>query len=196
MQFIHNLEYFVALHKMLAYGLFFAGIILEGEIVLIFAGIMTHIGVFHVVEIAPVLVGATIIKPIVWYVVGDFLLHAFPANKFLRFIERRIHSFLPHFREKPFWSIVSSKFIYGINHFMLLFCGYTKINFKKYMEAEFLSSALWLVGFFSLGYFFSYAAFSISHDIRNVILLVFLFILGYLLVQKFISLFIEYKEEA
>ena len=118
---------------------------------------------------------AAFCKMFLGYNFGAYLGRKYPDSGFLKYIERKIIYFLPHFREKPFWSIVLSKFIYGVNNAALIFAGYAKANFKTYLKAEMLSSLVWLGAMLWLGLFFSSTALSISHSFDNFILLIILF---------------------
>ncbi len=66
-----------------------------------------------------------------------------------------------------------------------------------YVRAEIISTIIWLLGFLGLGYFFSFAAFSISGNIRQGVLLILIFIGGFLILQRLVSFIydlVEYKE--
>ncbi len=193
--FINFLNSFVAAHSLLAYGVLFIGVFWEGEITLISAGIFVHLGVLSFPLTVGVAVVAAIAKTILGYRFGSWLGRRFPNSRALKFLERRILYFLPKFRERPFWSIVISKFIYGVNNAALAFAGYVGADFKKYCLAEFLSSTVWLGGMFGLGLFFSGAAMRISHNVRNFSLLILLFVVGFFVLLKVVNLIIEVIEE-
>ena len=76
-----------------------------------------------------------------------------------------------------------------------MFAGYMRVDFKKYCEAEFLSSIIWFGAMFVLGLFFSATALSWNHNIRNFILTVLIFIILFMFIQKLINLFIEIFED-
>lgn len=77
----------------------------------------------------------------------------------------------------------------------LLFAGYIRANLKMYLVAEFSSSLIWLGGMYGLGYFFARTALAISQNVRNFMLLILLFIMGFMILQKIINLVIELVEE-
>lgn len=186
---------FFLTHILLSYGALFLFMFLEGEIALIIAGIGVHLGILSLPVVAVLAVLAVMLKMTAGYRFGAWLGRKYPESRFLRYIESRILSFLPQFRKKPFWSIVLSKCIYGLNNAALIFAGYARANYRTYVRAEILSSVVWLGGMFGLGLFFSSAAMSISHNLHNFALLIGLFVLGFIILHKIVNLIVEILEE-
>ncbi len=195
MHLIHVLGSAVEHHVALAYCIIFFGTLIEGEFVMIASGVLAHIGVLPVVD--TVLLGflGAMGKTVIGYSIGQAVSKYFPNNKFFTFIEGKILHFLPHFKDRPFWSIFLSKFVYGINHLAILFAGFIRAQFKTYFFAELFSSILWTGGVFSLGYFFSYTAFGVSRDIRKALLVILVLVIIFMLVQKLIAFIIEILEQ-
>src|SRR6185369_7634465 len=133
-------------------------------------------------------------KTVLGYLLGKFIFRKFNKNKFLKHIDKRVHHFMPHFEKKPFWSIFISKFIL-INHLVIVFAGYRSINFKKYLQAEISSTLLWAPGLILLGYFFSYTAIRISHEIWKFSLIVIALIILFIIFDKLIAWIYELFEE-
>ena len=101
---------------------------------------------------------------------------------------------MPHFKQKPFWSIFISKFIM-VNHLVILFAGYHNIDFKKYLRAEVSSTLFWAPGLMLLGYFFSYTAIRASNEIWNFSMLILIFMILFVLFDKLVSWLYELFEE-
>lgn len=195
MRLLHLIQACILSHQTLAYVVIFFGVLIEGEIFLILAGVSTHIGLFSLMEIIPLILFAAVLKTIFGYQLGVYIRNRFHKNIFVSFIDKKINAFLPRFEEKPFWSIFLSKFIYGINHFTIIFAGYKKIPRPTYFKAEGISSVIWLTLLFSLGYFFSVAAFSVSRDFRNAILIISFCVILFMVLQKLINFFITLGED-
>jgi len=191
MNTVNALANFVAGNEVLAYILIFLGIIIEGEVVVLFSGILAYLGGLNITTLFFVGVLGIASKSYLGYYLGAYLERKYPHNRFFRYIESKILYFLPHFKDRPFWSVFVSKFIYGINHFAIILSGYLKINFKTYFKAEFSSSIIWLMEFLAIGYFFSYSAIGITKDIRKFSILILLFIIAFLLFEKFITFLYE-----
>jgi len=192
---ILNLRHFIEIHAIIIYFIIFLGVIIEGEIVVIFAGIFSYLGCIStpIVFIAVVLGGAT--KSFLGYTVGYYLNKYFSQNNFINKIERRMLSFFPNFEKRPFWSIFISRFlILGIGWFTLVFSGFKKVPIRVYAKAEALSLIVWSVVVLALGFFFSYTALSITRDIRNFIGIILLFFVLFFILEKIIAFIIELFE--
>lgn len=182
-------------HVLLSYCVLFFFIFLEGEIALIIGGIFIHLGILSLWITIPLAIIAAFLKMFTGYAFGAYLGRRYPNSKFLQFIERKILYFLPHFREKPFWSIVLSKCIYGVNNAALLFSGYVHADFRTYMKAEMISSLVWLSIMLGLGLFFSSTALSVSHSLHAFLFLILIFVVGFMVLQRVINFVIETIED-
>lgn len=189
---LNFLRHFVELHSDIAYILIVLGVIIEGEIVVVIAGIFANLGSLNLtLSLIATLVGGSL-KSFLGYSLGYYLQMNHSERPLVRYAEKRIHYFLPRFKERPFWSILVSRFlILGMHWFSLLYAGYKRINIRTFIEAEFASLLMWSVAMLSLGYFFSYTALSISRDIRKFIFIIFLFFLAFFLLQKIVAFIIE-----
>lgn len=189
---IGAIRHFIEIHAVIVYLIIFIGVVFEGEIMVIFAGIFSYLGSINVfiALIAVLLGGAT--KSFLGYTIGFYLNKHHSHRPFINKIERRISYFLPKFNERPFWSIfVSRFFILGIGWFTIVFSGYRNIPLKLYIKAEGYSLALWSVLMLALGYFFGYTALSISRDIRNVLLMILAFFIIFFILERIFAFMVE-----
>lgn len=193
---INFISNFVEAHAVIVYLVIIIGVILEGEIVVILAGIFSHLGSINpIIALFCVIIGGAS-KSFLGYTIGFHLQLKHSHRPFLGKIERRISYFLPHFNEQPFWSIFISRFfLLGMGWFTLVFSGYRKVSIKIYAKAEALSLAIWSVGVLALGFFFSYTALSISKDVRNFLGIILVFFIGFFILERVIALIIELFEE-
>jgi len=189
---IGTIRHFIEIHAVLVYLVIFLGVIFEGEIVVVFAGIFSYLGSIHIfIALIAVILGG-ITKSVLGYSIGFFLQKHHSHNKFINKMEGRISYFLPRFKERPYWSIFASRFfILGIGWFTLIFSGYKQIPLKIYIKAESLSLILWSISVMMLGYFFGYTALSISRDIRNVLLMILIFFILFFVLEKVIAFIFE-----
>lgn len=189
---ITAIRHFVEVHAIIVYLVILLGVIIEGEIVVIFAGIFSHLGSVNVlIAFVAVFVGGAL-KSFLGYVTGFFLNKHHSHRPFMSKIERRISYFLPRFKDKPFWSIFISRFfILGIGWFTIIYAGYKKVPLKMYARAEAFSLILWSIGVLAIGYFFSYTALSISRDVRKFIGIILIFFILFFIAEKMIALFVE-----
>lgn len=195
MNTVNALKHFAEGYAAWAYVFLFLGVLLEGELVMIFAGILTQLGVLNLQFVIITSFLGALTKTVSWYKLGIFLNRRFAQIRFFTYLEKRVYHLFPKFKENPFWSIFVSKFIYGVNHFVLILAGYSKMDFKTYFKAEFYSSMIWVPEMFSLGFFFSYAALGVTKEIHNFSLLILLFILGFVFFEKLVAFLYEVWEE-
>lgn len=195
MHTVNLFKHFVENYEVLVYFFLFLGLIVEGEFVLITMGILMHLGAldfyFSLVFISLGLLAKTFIG----YHLGGFIQEKWNHTKFLKYVEKRVLTVMPHFKRKPFWSIFISKFILGINNVVIIFSGYQKINFKKYLKAEFCSTIIWAPMLVTLGYLFSYAALQASREIWRFSFLVLMLIILFAAFDRFVSWAYEVFEE-
>ncbi|HUC89075.1 MAG TPA: VTT domain-containing protein [Candidatus Paceibacterota bacterium] len=186
------IKHFAELHAFEAYILIVIGVILEGEIVVVLAGIFSYIGSLDVfIAFLSTLLGASI-KSVLGYSFGYYLNKNHSHRPILYKAEHRINYFLPRFDERPFWSLFLSRFlILGLYWFALIFAGYKRINVRTFIKAEISSFLVWSVAMLSLGYFFSFTALMISRDIRKVLIIIFVFFIAFFILEKLIAFVIE-----
>lgn len=182
-------------HQILAYGIIFLGLIFEGEFVVISVGILSHLGALNFwFSLLFILLGA-ISKTFLGYALGGFLYKKFNHHRIFKYIQKRVYNVFPRFKVKPFWSIFVSNFIMGVNYLVVVFCGYEKIDYKKFLKAEISSKLIWAPGLLSLGYFFGYTAFNISREIWKFSMVVVILFILFIFVDKLIGWAYEIFEE-
>lgn len=189
---LSHIRHFVELHAHLAYLFIALGAMIEGEIVVVIAGIFSHLGSINIfiAFIATMIGGGS--KSVIGYILGYYLQKNHSGKPLLNYAERRVNYFLPRFSEKPFWSTFLSRFlILGLHWFALIFAGYKRIKLRTFAEAELASLLVWSTSVLALGYFFSYTALSISRDIRKFIGIIFLFLLAFFILEKIVAFIIE-----
>ena len=174
-------------HQVLVYALIFIGLVFEGEFILITTGILAHLGALSFpFALVFILIGG-VCKTFLGYEIGRFINKKWGETKALKYLEKRVFTVMPNFNKKPFWSIFISKFIMGVNHMVIIFSGYIKIDYRKYIKAEFISTIIWAPLLLSLGYFFGYMALNVSKEIWRFSLIVLLLILGFIVLDKFVG---------
>ena len=194
MHTVNLLTHLVEHHQILAYVVIYVGLIFEGEFIIISTGILAHLGALNLwVSLIFIFCGG-LSKTFLGYAFGKFLHKKFNSNKLFKHIERRVYNVMPHFEHKPFWSIFLSKFLM-INHIVIVFSGYKRIDFKKYLQAEISATLLWAPGLLLLGYFFSYTALHISREIWKFSMIVLILFIMFFLLDKLAGWIYELFEE-
>ena len=182
-------------HQILVYAIILLIIIFEGEVVAISVGVLAHLGALHLgVALFFVFLGS-FVKPFIGYAIGGLLRQKFNNHKFFDYIRKRVYTLLPRFKNKPFWSIFASKFIWGANNIAILFSGYEKINYQKFLKAEIFAILIWAPLMLMIGYIFSYAALYVSREIWKFLLVVLILFIIFILFDKLVSRIYELIEE-
>lgn len=185
----------VAHHQVLTYILIFFGLVFEGEIFLISTGILASLGALDLQFVIIFIYTGAFVKTLLGYYVGTLIHDKWHNKKILKHIEKRIFNIMPRFRQKPFWSIFISKFIMGFNHIVIVFAGFEKVDYRKYLKAEISSTIIWAPLLLFLGYFFGYTALNVSREIWKFSLVVLVFVVGYVVFDKFVGWLYELFEE-
>lgn len=195
MHIVELLTGLVENHQVLAYAVIFIGLIFEGEIILISTGVLAHLGAINFNFALVFILAGGVLKTILGYYIGKHIHHRWHKTKFVQYLEHRVGDVMPNFEKKPFWSIFISKFIIGVNHIVIIFSGYSRVHYKTYLKAELLSTAIWAPLMLSLGYFFSYTALGISRNIWKFFLIIVIYIILFILVDKLVAFVYRIFEE-
>jgi len=189
------IQNFAAAHAEIIYLLIVLGVFLEGEIMVIIAGVFAHLGSIDIGFAFLSTMAGGAIKSVFGYYLGYYLQKKHSDKNFLIRAEYKVSCFFPRFVEKPFISIFLSRFlILGMYWFTLIYSGYKKIKLSTFIKAEVLSLVFWTAVMLSIGFFFSSVALSISRDIRNFAIIILVFFIMFLVLEKIITFFIELFE--
>jgi len=195
MDTVNLLTRLVENHQILVYLIIYLGLIFEGEFFLISTGILAHLGALNLwLSLLVILLGG-LSKTFIGYALGEFLYKKFNHHRFFKYMQQRVYNILPKFKTKPFWSIFISKFIIGASNIVIIFSGYEKINYKKFLKAEISATIIWAPLLFSLGYFFSYTAFHISRDIWKFLVVILALFIMFVFFDKLVSWIYKLFEE-
>ncbi len=144
-------------HLLQTYGYFAlaAGAFLEGELIVILAGILAHQGYLSPVPAAlAAFAGSLTSDQLMFYLgrwKGNALLHRFPR------LERkapRVRDLLARY-ETPL--ILGFRFIYGIRNITPVLMGMGGVNHWKFFVLNAISAAVWAASVIAAGYFFGQA---------------------------------------
>jgi membrane-associated protein len=195
MHTVNLLIHLVENHQLLVYFIIFLGLIVEGEVLVISTGVLVHLGALPLWPSLFVVLSGGFSKTFLGYYVGTVIRAKWSHVKFFKFFEKRVREIVPKFKERPFWSIFVSKFIISANNIVILFSGFEKINFKRYLKAETFANLVWAPGLLALGYFFSYTALNVSREISRFSLVVLLLVILYITIDKLIGWAFQLFEE-
>lgn len=178
---------FVQDHRTWGYVLLFFGMVLEGEVFLILSAMLARLGAFSFGEVLWVALAGVMVGDVFWYGVGIVLARLDGRVPLAKTAERSVLMFFPNFRKKPFFSILFSKFIYGVNHAALVFSGIIRLDFALFLRAEFIASFVWVAIYGAAGYMFGHAALAVTHKVTRFALLALAFVVGFILLERWIT---------
>lgn len=191
------ISFFEANH-IAAYLALFIAMVIEGETLLIVAGVLTHLGALSFPLVAAIALVGVLIGDVLWYFLGAALrrdgLPVF-VLKLLSLAETVVRRLFPRFEERPTLSLILAKFVYGTNHATLIFAGYIRMHFPIFMKAEILASVIWVAAFAAAGYFFGYVAIEITSRLSIFLLVVLALIALLVSLQRFLALYYERKKD-
>src|SRR3989344_8800351 len=191
---IEHIISFVEIHRYTGYFILFLAMLLEGEIFLIIAGMLANLEAFDVGDVFWISLLGVVLGNVLWYYLGSILKDKAFAQRTISWAERAITDFLPRFRERPFKSIFFSKFIYGANRATVIMSGVLKVKFELFLRAEFFASILWVSLYLAVGHIFGYAAVHITRNASRFALLIVVFVVAFILLQKLLTLYYERRE--
>ncbi|MDI6717670.1 MAG: hypothetical protein QMD86_01285 [Patescibacteria group bacterium] len=152
-------------HHVLIYGLIFLGMFIEGEIILIFSGILIKSGGIDFFDTLFISVFAVILHDVVYWSLGKRLSKA-KKRKFWFLDLDKIEMLFKKIKEREGLYIFTSKFAWNMNRFVLLSSGYYRTKFKKLISYSIPAAFIWTTTFLSLGYFFAEKTALFKKDIR------------------------------
>jgi membrane protein DedA with SNARE-associated domain len=185
------LKHFISLHANTIYLLVIVGVLTEGEIVAILAGALTYIGSLNIAASFLAVVLGALGKSVIGYAIGYYLKQKHSHRPMLCNVEKQVNRFLPAFMERPFiFSLLSWFLVLGIKWFALIYVGYKQYKVSLFAKAEIPALLIWSVVVFFFGYFFSFTALSISHQLQRFSILLLTFLVCFFIIERLITFII------
>lgn len=181
---VEHLVPFIEAHQYLGYLILFFVMMLEGEVFLLVAATLAHLGAFRVIDVFVVALAGVVLGNIAWYHLGSILSRYEWARAITLRAEQAVDYFLPRFRERPAVSIFISKFIYGVNHAVVFMSGVMRIDTFFFLKLETAASVVWVAFHTTVGYLFGYTALQVTHKVSHFALLITTFVVVFILLQK------------
>ncbi len=174
------------------YGIYavFALCTVEGDITLLLAGVLAHNGYFGPYSFLKVYIFGTLggmVGDTFGYTIGRLFRKSVENYSFYKMAQPRIERLIEKFGG---FSLIVSKYIYGIRTAMCLFNGVGRMPFRKFIILDFISCSIWVLMLSSVGYFFSGAITTIIGDVKQIgVALFFIALVGiisFYLIEKFL----------
>lgn len=152
-------------HAALAYFIIFIfTAVLEGEITLLLAGVLSHQGYLNYITLMVVGFLAAVLHDIVFWSLGKKV-SSLQRDYFFFINLRKVRDFLSHFHGRIGVYIFISKFTWGLSRMVLISSGYMNISFKRLLFYAVPASFFWSALLINLGYLFSYQFDLVKRDI-------------------------------
>lgn len=171
-------------HRIFTYLLIFLGMFIEGEFILLLAGIIIrsgHIDFFDTLLIAFI---AVVIHDTAFWYLGQKLADK-GENKFLFFDLNKIINFFQKTKNLATGSwLFFSKFSWSFNRFSLICSGILKMPYSRFYRYTLPAAFLWSLTFISLGYFFADKLEILKKDIKVALMSFTAFFIVILILEK------------
>jgi membrane protein DedA with SNARE-associated domain len=157
------------------YGLWavFIGVMIEGDLTLLFAGVLAHYGLFSFSE--ALLTGALggFVSDMISYLIGYRGKEWIKNSRFYQRTQPRLERLCARF---GIYSIFLVKYIWGLRTASAVFWGFAHMRLSRFSPFTFASCGLWALILIGSGYFFSGAIGVIIGEVRRI---GFLLLLGF-----------------
>lgn len=161
----------------------------EGDITLLLSGAMAHSNAFGErsfwqVFVAGVLGG--LVGDTIGFFTGRLFRESVKSCRFYKVAQPRIEKIVDKFGG---YSVIISKYIYGIRTGMAIFIGMGKMSYSRFILLDVISCSIWVSLLAGLGYFFSGAITGIIGDFQHLGIALFfivaLGVVGFYLAERF-----------
>jgi len=136
------------------YGLWavFFGVMIEGDLTLLFAGVLAHYGLFSFGEAFVTSTLGGFVGDIISYLVGHRGKEWIKDSRFYQRAQPRLEKLCARF---GIYSIFLVKYVYGLRTASAVFWGFAHMRFRRFVPLTLLSCAAWALVLIGLGYSFS-----------------------------------------
>lgn len=186
---------FSEIHRLLSYLIIFLGVLVEGEIVLILAGVLIHKGYLDIFDTIFIAFMAAIIHDLVYWLIGKKIAQT-GKKKFLFIDIEKIEPILKKLKKLKVGNglyVIVSKFAFGLNRGALIATGYLKTPIKELMRYNIPAILIHSIVFISMGYVFAYQADIFKKNLKTAAIFLTLFIVIIIIFENIFRRFIEKK---
>jgi len=136
------------------YGLWavFFGVMIEGDLTLLFAGVLAHYGLFSFSEAFITSTLGGFVGDLISYLVGYRGKERIKHSKFYERTQPRLEKLCARF---GIFSIFLVKYVYGLRTASAVFWGFAHMRVRRFVPLTLLSCGAWALVLIGLGYSFS-----------------------------------------
>ncbi len=177
-------------HRIISYLIIALAILIEGEVVLILAGILSHKGYLDIFNVILFVFAAAIIHDLIYWSIGKKL-SASGKKRFLFINLEKIKEFLEKTKINNGFYIFISKFAWNLNRVVLIINGYLKTPVKELLRYSVPASLIWSIVFVSIGYIFALETDFLKKDLKTAAFLLMGFIIIIVVLENLLRKIIE-----
>lgn len=183
---------FSEIHRVLAYLLIFFGMFIEGEVVLIVAGVLIRAGNIDFFDTLVVAFFGTIAHDIAYWQIGRWFF-ASQKDKFFFINVGKLGPFLTKLHKSDTY-IFTSKFTWAFNRLILIASGYRNTSLRDLLKFAVPAAAIWSITLVSLGYIFAHKTDIIKKDIFTIIISITVFVAALYLLENVFQRTLSFKK--
>lgn len=170
-------------HRILSYLIVFFSIFIEGEIVLLLAGVLSHKGYLDIFDLIMIALVATTLHDLLFWSIGVKLSKT-NREKFLFVSLEKVKGFLGKLRAGNGLYIFISKFAWNLNRIVLISSGYLKTPVKELLRYSIPAAFIWSITLVSLGYVFAFKTDILKKDVKTAAILLTVFIVAIIFLEN------------
>jgi membrane protein DedA with SNARE-associated domain len=127
----------------------FLGAALEGDLTLVFAGVVAHLGYFPLPVAIACGAAGSFVSDCLWYGLGRWRGPRFRAGGIYRRFGPQVEKLA---RRLGIWQLLTARFVYGTKNATMVFWGLHGLDLRRFLPVDAIGCALGSAAFVSLGY--------------------------------------------
>lgn len=177
-------------HRILSYLIVFFSIFIEGEIVLLLAGVLSHRGYLDIFDVMTIAFAAAILHDLLYWSIGKKLAET-NRKKFLFVNLEKSVNFLSRLKVSNGLYIFISKFAWSLNRIVLVASGFLKVSVKELLRYSIPACLIWSVSLISIGHIFAYKTGLLKKDLKTAGLFLAGFVMAIIILENLLRKIIE-----
>lgn len=169
-------------------------ILIEGEVVLVLAGVLSHKGYLDIFDVIFFAFAAAVIHDLIYWSIGKKL-SASGKKRFLFINLEKVKRFLEKAKINNGLYVFISKFVWNLNRIALIANGYLKMPVKELLRYSIPACLIWSITFVSIGYVFAFETDILKKDLKTAAILLASFIVAIVILENLFRKIVEKKNK-
>ena len=181
-------------HRIISYLIIALAILIEGEVVLVLAGVLSHKGYLDIFDVIFFAFAAAVIHDLIYWSIGKKL-SASGKKRFLFINLEKVKRFLEKAKINNGLYVFISKFVWNLNRIALIANGYLKMPVKELLRYSIPACLIWSITFVSIGYVFAFETDILKKDLKTAAILLASFIVAIVILENLFRKIVEKKNK-